>query len=149
MILCGDLNGRTSNRFPDTSSIINSQHAPYTHVETGPISRRSENKTLNSYGKELLNMRVALDLWIMNYVCNGDPQGRYTYISDTGNSVNDYFLVTDDLFALVQRCCQLHVSERIESDHLPLEFDFDLAGCVDVGEEKADLNLFIEKNCME
>ena len=47
-------------------------------------------------------MCFALDLWIMNGVCNGDPQGRYTYTSDTGNSVNDYFLETDDLFALVQ-----------------------------------------------
>ena len=102
VILCGDLNGRTSNRFPDTSSMINSQHTPYTHVETEPISRRSEGKTLNSYGKQLLNKCVALDLSIMNGVCNGDPQGRYTYISDTGNSVNDYSLVTDNLFALVQ-----------------------------------------------
>ena len=42
VVLCGDLNGITSNRFPDTSSIINFQHTPYTHVETEPISRRSE-----------------------------------------------------------------------------------------------------------
>ena len=73
-------------------------------METEPISRHSEDKTLNSYGKQLLNMCVALDLWIMNDVCNGDPQGCYTYISDTGNSINVCFLVTDDLFALVQRC---------------------------------------------
>ena len=45
-------------------------------------------------------MCFALDLWIMNGVCNSDPQGRYTYISDTGNSVNDYFLVTHDLLHL-------------------------------------------------
>ena len=71
-----------------------------------PISRRSEDKTLNSFEKQLLNMCSALDLCIMNCVCNGDHLGCYTYISDTGNSVNDYFMVTDDLFALVQRCCQ-------------------------------------------
>ena len=53
--------------------------------------------------------------------------------------------VTDDLFALVQRCCQLHISERIESDHMTLEFNFDFAGCVNVGEEKPDLSRFIEK----
>ena len=53
--------------------------------------------------------------------------------------------VTDDLFALVQRCCQLHISERIESDHMTLEFKFDFAGCVNVGEEKPDLSRFIEK----
>ena len=37
VILCGNLNGRTSNRFPDTSSIINSQQTPYTHGETANI----------------------------------------------------------------------------------------------------------------
>ena len=67
-------------------------------MENEPISRRSEDKTLNSYGKQLLNMCVALDLWFMNALCNGDSQGRYTYISGTGNSANDDVLVTDDLF---------------------------------------------------
>ena len=99
-----------------------------------PTSRRSENKTLNSYGKQLLNTCVALDLFIMNGVCNGDPQGRYTYISDTGNGVNDYSLVTDDLFALVQLCCQLYISERSESDYLPLEFNFEFADFANMSE---------------
>ena len=44
VILCSDLNGRTSNRFPATSSIINPLRTPYMYVETEPISRRSEDK---------------------------------------------------------------------------------------------------------
>ena len=48
-------------------------------------------------------------------------QGRYTFISNCGNSVNDYFMSSEDLFALIQHDCRLHVMERIESDHMPLE----------------------------
>ena len=58
-------------------------------------------------------MCVACCLYIIDGVCNGDRQGLYKYIYDIGNSVNDYGLVTDDFFALVQRGCQLHVAEII------------------------------------
>ena len=58
---------------------------------------------------------------ILNGVCNGDLQRRYTFISNSGNSVNDYFMVSEDRFALIQHNCRLCVVERIESDHLPLE----------------------------
>lgn len=91
VILCGDINARISNRFPDTSSIIKYENTSWGHEETEPRSRCSEDMTLNSYGKQLLNMCVALDLCIMNGVCNGDVEGCYTHISDTGNSVNNYF----------------------------------------------------------
>eukprot|EP00745_Piridium_sociabile_P003840 TRINITY_DN122266_c0_g1_i1.p1 TRINITY_DN122266_c0_g1~~TRINITY_DN122266_c0_g1_i1.p1 ORF type:complete len:165 (-),score=17.57 TRINITY_DN122266_c0_g1_i1:470-964(-) len=58
---------------------------------------------------------------MLNGVCNGDLEGRYTYISKSGNSVVDYFLLSDELFALVHKHCQLSVAVRIDSDHLPLE----------------------------
>ena len=35
--------------------------------------------------------------------------------------MNDYFMVSEELFALIQHNCRLCVVERIESDHLPLE----------------------------
>ena len=66
-------------------------------------------------------MCTAFGLNILNGVCNGDLQGRYTFISNCGNSVNDYFMVSEDLFALIQHDCRFCVMERIESDHMPLE----------------------------
>ena len=57
----------------------------------------------------------------MNGVCHGDLQSRYTFMSNCGNSVNDYFMVSEDLFSLIQHDCRLRVMERIESDHMPLE----------------------------
>ena len=34
---------------------------------------------------------------------------------------NDYFIVSEDLFALIQLDCRFYIMERIESDHLLLE----------------------------
>ena len=36
--------------------------------------------------------------------------------------MNDYFMVSEDLFALIQHDCRLCIMERIESDHIRLEF---------------------------
>ena len=35
--------------------------------------------------------------------------------------MNDYFMVSENLFALIQHDCRLCAMKRIESDHLPLE----------------------------
>ena len=52
--------------------------------------------------KKLLNMCTAFGLNTLNGVCNGELQDRYTFISNFGNSVNDYFMVSEDLFSLIQ-----------------------------------------------
>ena len=46
--------------------------------------------------KKLLNMFTAFGLNILNGVCNGDLQGRYTFISNCENSVTDSFMVSED-----------------------------------------------------
>ena len=68
-----------------------------------------------------MNMCTAVNLCILNGMCHGDHLGRYTYFSDAGSSVNDYFLLSNDLFAVVGDSCKLVISERIESDHMPIE----------------------------
>ena len=35
--------------------------------------------------------------------------------------MNDYFLLSNDLFDVVCDSCKLAISERIESDHMPVE----------------------------
>ena len=88
LLLCGDLNSSFSsaNEFP----ISQSENDVFARaVEETPV-RCSEDSVLNPYGKKLLNMCTAFGLNILNGVCNGDLQGRYTFISNSGNSVNDY-----------------------------------------------------------
>ena len=79
-------------------------------VEETP-TRYSEDTVLNSFGKRLLNMCTAFGLNIFNGVCNGDLQGLYTFISNSGNSVNDYFMVSEDLFSLIRHDFRLCVME--------------------------------------
>ena len=117
LLLCGDLNSRTANKFP----ISQSENDVFAcAVEETPV-RCSEDSLLNSYGKKVLNMCTTFGLNILNGVCNGNQQGCYTFISNCRNSVNDYFMVSKDLFALIQHDCWFCVMERIESDHMPLE----------------------------
>ena len=71
-----------------------------------------------------LDMCSALNLCISNGVCNGDLKGCLTYINEFGNSVNDYFIMSFDLFDALYSNCSLFVAERIDSKHMPLEFRF-------------------------
>jgi hypothetical protein len=100
LLLCGDMNAKTSDVVPefvhDDDLYIN-----YNKEAHNEVPRRSEDKILNSYGKKLLNLCSALGLIILNGVCNGDLEGRYTYISDSGNSVNDYFITSANFLDLL------------------------------------------------
>ena len=120
IIICGDLNRRIAAFSPSqpVKSNIESQCLNF----TSNLSRNSQDAHLNTYGKSLLNMCTALDLTILNGICNGDQEGRYTYASENGCSVNDYFILSSDLYDLVHDSCELRVADRIESDHFPLEF---------------------------
>ena len=118
VFLCGDLNSRTMDIFLN----IYNEDDLYEHVlershSTVRYHRCSEDMVLNGYGKLMLNMCCALELVILNGVCNGYLQGRYTHISETGNSVNDYYLASFDFMDLVFTRCRVHVTEKIESDH--------------------------------
>ena len=118
VLLCGDLNGRTSNILPeryDESYIYDARH----NNDDETYTRNSEDTVLNNYGKMLLNMCSAMNLCIMNGVCKGDQQGSLTFISEFGNSVNDYY--SFDLFDVIAYSSCLTVGEQIDSQHMPLE----------------------------
>ena len=86
------------------------------------VNRNSQDNVLNNYGKLLFNLCTTFDFCILNGVCKGDLQGCYTYISETGFSVNDYFILSSDLYVLIHSTCELCVIGRTESDHMPLTF---------------------------
>ena len=86
--------------------------------------RHSADSELNLFGKMIVNLCLAFELFILNGICNGDLEGRYTFITDMGSSVNDYFIASEDLFYQIQNNCKPKVSEAIDSDHQPLELFF-------------------------
>ena len=117
ILITGDLNSRTTN-ISQSISIDNNYSLQSSHPAS--IGRQSQDSVLNQYGKLLLNMCTALNLCILNGVCYGDHEGRYTYVSDFGSSVIDYFLLSSDLYASIFDSCRLTIKERIDSSHLPL-----------------------------
>ena len=145
IMLCGDLNGRTSNIIPiflDTENLHHYCNSSPFHT----LIRHSEDAVLNSYGKKLYHMCSTLGLCMFNGLCNGDPQGRYTYICNTGSSVNDYFLASWDLFDCLLPRCNLNIAARIESDHMPLEFIIDReSASADDCKDETDVPQQIEK----
>ena len=117
--VAGDLNSRTAS-----NSQINSvnDNVFESLQESQPVNqnRKSQDSVVNNYGKLLLNLCTTFDLCILNGVCKADLQGCYAYISETGSSVNDYFILSSDLYALIHSTCELCVTGRVESDHMPL-----------------------------
>ncbi|KAK7479604.1 hypothetical protein BaRGS_00029153 [Batillaria attramentaria] len=127
ILLCGDLNSRTSSICPeyyDESDLLDCVSSS----DDVQFKRQSEDSTLNTYGKNMLNMCSSFGLCIINGVCNGDQYGHYTYISEMGNSVNDYFLLSFELFDSIRQSCFLQVDERIDCQHLPLMLDIESPG---------------------
>lgn len=90
-------------------------------------------------------MCCVLQLCIFNGVCNGDKPGRFTYISDSGNSVNDYFVSSYDLFDFIYSKCDFKVAERLESDHMPLEFYMNIMNVDQCASDKSDEKEYVEK----
>ena len=70
---------------------------------------------MNGYGKLLLNICTTFGLNILNGACNGDREGCYTYISQSGSSVNDYFILSNDLLLFLDSFCKLVVKDRFDS----------------------------------
>ena len=124
MILCGDLNARIKNmqpisncesvtRYidPDVDNMLCSKE----HYES--INRKSKDIVLNTYGKYLYETCYNNDLVILNGYCNGDCDGKFTFMSPSGQSVIDYFIISNDLLHLD---IDMQVLHDITSWHLPI-----------------------------
>ena len=118
VMLNGDFNSRTAN----VSQSIACEHDELFNIKENDenIQRHSQDATINSFGKSLLFMCTALNLCILNGTCEGDRLGAYTFISDAGSSVVDYFVLSCDLYTSIFDKCQLNVIERTDCKHMPV-----------------------------
>ena len=63
--------------------------------------------------------------------------------------MNDYFILPNDLFAVVYNSCMLVISERIEFDHMPVELFVHLPNERELNANRSDENEFIDKVFLE
>ena len=126
IIVCGDFNARTANVQPllqddKLDFYINNDFSSILNVSSS-LSRNSEDSFINKFGRSLIELCISLNFFIINGMSKGDNQGLFTYVSTHGNSVNDYFLVSDDLLSFVDS----NVHLEIDSWHLPVSLTLSL-----------------------
>ena len=117
LIITGDFNARTAD-FDDF--VVSDNHVPlfreYNNVfrEVVTTRRVSSDKTINKWGRELLNFCKAYGVSIVNGRLD---DGDYTFIDTIGCSVIDYFIATKPVYDFI---VDLSVGSRSESKHLPV-----------------------------
>jgi len=125
VLIMGDLNARigTENDFieNDTNMFIPVPDN-YDTDDVLPI-RKSKDKTVNNFGRKLLDFCKTTGMRVLNGRTKGDEEGNFTFISHTGKSVVDHALSS------VQFLCTIvsfTVGSNPESDHMPITTNVDL-----------------------
>jgi hypothetical protein len=119
LILIGDLNARTGCENSHDSDLVDCALNIFDDNEqaNNNTKRLSKDVVLNDFGRYLLNVCNAFGLKILNGTFNDKNSNNFTYVSPTGCSVVDYFIVSRALSCLFS----MTVGERIECKHMPIE----------------------------
>ncbi|RUA06843.1 MAG: hypothetical protein DSY43_01110, partial [Gammaproteobacteria bacterium] len=113
-IMFGDFNSRTGAQNVAVNSSL--QDVSMDLYE----ARCSRDDVINPFGRSLLSLCLSFELTILNGCVAGDALGKYTYISNTGDSVIDYLIISAELRDL---CESLVVQENVLSSHMYVEFN--------------------------
>ena len=116
LMLCGDLNARTGTANPD------SLYDPKNVESDIDNLRTSQDHTINTFGRSLLSLCVSFDLTIVNGNIIGDNPGGYTFLSANGNSVVDYYIISNELLHI---CQYLRIIASPLSPHMCVEMDLE------------------------
>ena len=118
LILCGDMNARTSNHSIHTLNLDNPDHDS---EECNDFQRSSYDKKSNLFGNQLLELCQMTDSAILNGLHKfGHFEDGYTYISKQGSSTIDYFIASTEMITK-ELFVNLSIKERLDSDHMPVE----------------------------
>ena len=84
-------------------------------------NRQSQDKITNQIGKILIDFCTTFHCSLLNGNHTGDENGQFTFVSNQGNSVIDYFIVSVDLISKLNM--NFVVGDRVESSHMPLQLN--------------------------
>ena len=117
IVICGDLNARTSNWNQHIEDDCYSQEYDC-HCPDNVSYRNSQDKVRNKFGDILIDLCKVYHICIMNGSNKDDREGKFTYVSQHGESVVDYCLIINTNF---ETDVSVTVGSRIDSSHMPLE----------------------------
>ena len=81
--------------------------------------KNQRHLSFNTYGRNFVELCKSASLCIAHGRMPGDRAGEFTCMSNTGQSVVHYLIVSISWFTNI---LDLEVTGRFESDHFPLEF---------------------------
>lgn len=88
-------------------------------------TRKSKDKVVNKKGRRFLESCNEAGLVILNGRAQGDYEGNFTYVDNTGSSVNDLCGVS---YGMLGQVGELVVEKQIYSDHMPLKLIVNVNG---------------------
>jgi len=125
VMITGDLNARSGvvpDYIDDDGSLdVNFIDGFSADVNVKLPKRDSHDKTVNQYGRSLLDLCKSCDLNILNGRTLGDCSGKFTCHEVAGSSVVDYTLVQRDCFSDI-RYFNVSAFDALVSDHCSIEF---------------------------
>ena len=129
-LLTGDFNSRIGNTQPCEELIISDKYIENINTLSffdsncyEDFTRLSEDNTTNIFGKSFIELIASFNLIVLNGLLQKENDMCFTYLSPTGNSVIDYFLVSDTLLTCTNK---MSVLSRTESFHLPISLTLNL-----------------------
>ena len=105
VLATGDFNARCADKKYEATDEINNwaNSRGVSKLSYHEVSNRiSEDKVLNSRGKNLLDVIVSISLTILNGSVLGDIAGKYTCHLYNGSSTVDYILTSENLKSKVK-----------------------------------------------
>ena len=114
-LIGGDLNSRLGDWYLDTAS-----DDGYFEETDNTFERKSQDNVVNNFGKLLIQFCCMFQLTPLNGLVDGDEEGTFTFLSERGNSTIDFFITSVDFVQCVK---YLSVTNRIESQHLPIQLN--------------------------
>ena len=92
-IIFGDKNSRRGDNNGMLESPADGMHSD----EAEECFRTSKDPTVNAFGQQLLDLCSVFECSIVNGLCDKRLDDGLTFISQTGGSVVDYFIVSNEL----------------------------------------------------
>lgn len=127
ILVNGDLNARTSNHNLNFSLMDNADETTVSLL-CNQMARHSQDKDVNIFGLQLLDFCNIFDCFLLNGLSKRQYDDGYTFISDRGSSVVDYFIMSYDLFAKTETM-RLKLLDEEHSDHFPVELSVLVYDC--------------------
>lgn len=151
LIVCGDLNARTSsnNAVPDDSFDEDWNKVCFRDSDYEMCARISDDKETNAFGKELLDMCSTFGCIIMNGLRQFDCDDSLTFVSTSGGSTIDYFIISIDI-CTSDFIRSLRVMSSVDSSHFPVSLVLSCLNNIDFSDKvQASKPKWISKMCWD